>query len=163
MKSINLAAFTGSSSHRGTFDLSRPWLCGEYVYATDGAITIRVLAEDYGYINEPTGKVPQKFLDDLFAEVADLRIVSACPPRKPCGWCDGTGLVEFECDHCNQHNSQPCFACHVVFRDLHYGQRYMNLVHSLPGVRVRSHFTRSSGDMLAFRFDGGHGVLMPRG
>lgn len=160
------------------YAINRPWRQGEYVYATDGRILVRVqhqLCECGG----PDGKVPD--CEQVINPMAKVRDWEFPPPGVHCEECSGIGRRTAICSTCRgtgwyiiAGQMEPCFHeddceavqifacdnCRIEFEAARFAQWYMNLVRRLPNVRVGVIDKKDERAPLYFRFDGGVGVLM---
>jgi hypothetical protein len=168
---VDLLPFCGASPKRAYF--ARPVTAGEFTYATDGVIILRVPRGDA----EPTKDLPEIALEKPFEGIeaagfepllTKRKLPAAPEPKKvECYACEGS-KTEHGCPNC----TCPCERCggtgevtdidekvSTTVRGVTFDLRYVLLMLSLPGVEVA---TKADKDKpLLFRFDGGIGALMP--
>lgn len=172
------------------FNLATPWLSGDWVYATDGAIMIRVRHDLYPSAKEPDGKVPP--CDKALEPVAKVTKWKLPPKMRKCEHCRGVGRRLRVCDQCHgvgwllvngmlrrcddsdEHDfddEEPCYGetavvipcthCGVHFEGRKLRQWYMNLIRSIPDVRMGV-ASESPEEAVYFRSgEGIVGALMP--
>ena len=124
------------------FDQPQNW--GEYTYATNEAICVRVVRVGEYLLNENVATV----MDSLLG----MRAVkwSKMPRLKECMACGNTGLKNG--DRCDEPR------CGIMFGSCKIARRYANIIKSLPGVLWSEHRTK---DAIVFKFDGGgKGIVM---
>ena len=106
--SINLQRFCANSAADSRDYLYSPWRSGQWVYATNGHVIVRVPAKSAPEVAErDEGKLPKaaalfgKWMDDR-AGLEYLRV----PPMAAlnvCGGCDGAGVVRsIKCPDCEE-------------------------------------------------------------
>lgn len=151
-----------------------PFTRGEWTYATNGHIAVRVPKID-GVEILPEKHIPN--LESLFQSVGgnDFIALPWMPPLEECPLCSGTGIA-YECPECGgsgqvEYGSTGVSACRhcggtgakrdapTKVGDSHFDLFYLHLINGLPGAR----FSPGAGrmDMARFVFDGGEGILMP--
>ena len=137
-----------------------PFTRGEWTYATNGHIAVRVPKID-GVEILPEKYIPS--LEGLFQSVGgnDFIALPWMPPLEECQLCIGTGIA-YECPECDgegefEHgtHSYCCKEC----GGSHFDLFYLYLINGLPGAK----FSPGAGQegMACFVFDGGEGILMP--
>ena len=158
---VDLKKFCGTDTWR-TY-LHEPFSSGEYTYATDGHIIVRV--PRVAAIGEvPRTPNPEKIFAPMPADGWRTLRVALPPvaPPKECGSCyDG---FEHDCPDC----TFECYECKgtgfVVAKvsneigGVIFDLKYIRMIAELPGVEI----VITDGKSPAFfRFEGGDGVLMP--
>lgn len=147
--------------------LSKPFTAGEFTYATNGHIMVRLPKLDSIPKQTKEGvdwNAPLKGLDEAtFSPLSH----SAIPEHAlgECEKCDGRGSkhdcpdCECGCDGCNGSGfGYPKIS--TTIRGAIYDMRYVAMMLSLPGVEVAD---KTAKEMpLLFKFDGGVGAIMPR-
>lgn len=80
--------------------LRTPFLLGEFVYATNGHVAVRVPRDGLDYKEIENGKVRE--IGDLFAKSTrdTWTDIPTLPERIPCKHCNGSA-VQVECDDCD--------------------------------------------------------------
>jgi hypothetical protein len=173
---ISLDRFCGDEETRPY--LHQPFSYGEYTYATDGSIIVRVPRRDDVAGRDPTEPPTLGGVEALFF-AAEGRTFGPLPeyetlPEKPgvmephsdcegkgCGACEETGEIE------RGYRAETArFPVHDV------AAYYLDLIRSLPNLSVAFGKPLWKADLplgrkppadhaIAFRFDGGCGLLMP--
>lgn len=150
--------------------IGKPFSLGEYTYATNGHIAVRVPRDP----NVPEIEAPPK-IDACFARefnpLASRRALknpippAAAAKTKKCEECGGRG-VEHECHSCKC----KCWECEgsgwyeeIRYQSLEIGSRIFNVhavrkILTLPSVLFDAD---GKGKAIGFTFDGGEGMLMP--
>jgi len=137
----------------------QPWSRGDYTYATNGHVLIRVprLAD----VEDGTGPLPSPIQSvDALVQPADgaqwlpVPTVEMLAPV-PCGWCGGIGksFSECFCGGTGESNS----IVRVTVGEVDYQARYLALLCRLPHCEIAPNGLKTA----AIRFDGGVGALMP--
>ena len=168
--SIDLQAFCGDGEI--DFRIGSPFSKGEWTYATNGHIIVRVplvagLREDGPnadkiFENATKGDRPSLIL--VTPELPPLSDAQAVD----CDDCDGTGLVhdcpscDCKCEECSGtglcDGASPDKAVSVQIGDVPFACEYIRLVSALPGLRITRPIKEKPW---WFSFDGGEGILMP--
>lgn len=167
---IDLQKYCGDDKFRPY--LNRPFTVGEFSYATDGRIMVRVPRID-GW--DPPGidhawDGPFKGLEKaLFGPLAH----KALPPlpkstERECEDCEGRGKehdcpdCECDCENCDGSGREIITPeISTTIRGGIFNLKYVALMLELPGVLVQT--DRADGEApLLFKFDGGIGAMMPR-
>ena len=151
---IDLKPFCGIKDAR--WYLNGPFSLGEYSYATNGCVIVRVPRRPE-IAEVPEAPKPEK----LFAEHQ---------PDPAAKWFDVPELPKPEmkdCLYCNDDVGQPCEECNgtgkvekmrtVDIGDVHFQLKLLRLLKSLPNCKIIPH----RQDAIYFTFDGGDGLLMP--
>ena len=158
--------------------LTKPFSRGDWTYATNGHICVRVpRIEGVGEIKPVPGYKVYETAEGFFRDIPSEGF-KALPPVNlpdnsdaPCAECDGRGSAH-DCPSCQC----PCSDCDgtghlpaghgisVGIGGAIYHGRYIAQLQALPGVTVSppSKIIGISDYRAAFfRFDGGEGILMP--
>jgi hypothetical protein len=153
-------------------DLTRPYLMkpftiGEWTYATNGRICVRVPAMAEWPSIEKTIAAPELFAAPV-TEFRPLPKIEFPPPDEDdeCESCNGRGCehdcpdCECICEQCNGTGEVPPYSnVSVEIGNGIYAGRYIHLLQSLPSVEIGPPHKR---ERMQFRFAGGEGCLMPR-
>lgn len=147
--------------------LKQPWSRGDFTYASNGHVLVRVLRLTDVPENAATpdcekllAKTPE--CSD-FAPFPEFDISDA--PKVPCDICDGRG-TEHDCPDCG-HDCEECDGTgeieeiqSVTLFGAIYDTRYIKQIMTLPGLK----FSASPPKHVAARFifEGGEGLIMPR-
>lgn len=167
MNEQELQEFCGNSDTEPSRPyLHSPFSRGDFTYATDGRIMVRIArvasitrdAEQIKTLDKPLEGAENATYHCL--PTVDLPQVQ----KEPCSKCDGRGH-EHDCPDCECE----CVACdgsgHVWERTsvsigaAPFALRYVNKLQALPEVEVAD--DNKDGERLLFRFKGGVGSLMP--
>ena len=144
--------------------LQRPWRDGEWVYATNGHMIVRVPAESAPDVEARTSAQP-KNPPDMFRvaleQEGEFLLMPPLPEDVPCPTCAGTGEIDegiYGTDEC-----PSCFATKHTFTyfelgDSGFNLHYLRLLSALPQVRIRTQGTKTAAALI---FDGGQALLMP--
>lgn len=154
--------------------IKAPFTYGEWTYATDGRICVRVPKDDRNF-GETPGAPSRRAIETIFNDGRDALEEVAIPadlpevPFKPCEDCNGSGKVQIsqrvfmicdECDGCGDWRD-------IVGVDVGAGRfdtYYLRLIRELPNARLSVDKKRPGlGNSVPalFTFDGGEGRLMP--
>lgn len=147
----------------GNKDMRLPYSIGDYTYATDGMIFIKVprIAE---FQENPEAPDPEKI---EYGEVKAWYPVNIETPQMiTCFECLGEGTVYFETEY-NEYEIK-CKSCDGAGKmiprkpmDFHgtlFDQRYLFLLSKLPNCEIG---ITGPSEISPFRFDGGAGGIMP--
>lgn len=161
---IDLKPFCSNSSFRPV--LSQPFALGEYTFATNSHIAVRV-ARVVGSVDA----VGAPDMDKLFKDTSGIpwrplrKFKKPEPSSSPCESCDGRGH-EHSCPDC----TCVCGVCdgtglEIDSMSMFVGDRlfdveYVLLLAALPGIEVPDKFTPGHDGPMPFRFDGGDGLIM---
>lgn len=164
---IDLTPFCGTGELRPY--IKQPFSFGEFTYATNGHIIVRVGRRQ----DTPDGEVITESGILRAIRVADdacrftLLPVYVFPPADPdadCEKCDWRGVMhdcpdcDCVCGDCDGSGKREKKAS-LSFSGVAYDIRYLRQIASLPSIEVEA---SPSGDApLRFRFEGGIGALMP--
>lgn len=151
----------------------RPWSVGDYSYATDGTIIVRVpRLDDVPPPHDRTIEKTAAKIDEWMARLADAnrvpvpRIELPTPKSWCCDTCDGRG-TKHDCRSCDCE----CYDCDgtgrcqqpivVAWRGAYIAGQLWKLIAELPGSTiVASPPSPPIYDHAGFAFDGGVGVVM---
>jgi hypothetical protein len=169
MSSIDLSPFIGRDPFRPY--LTAPFSVGEFTYATDGIVIVRVarlknvdeLPKD-SVLKDPD-KVVAGAAKAFYASPPSYKLPPAPPADLDCETCAGRGKVhscpdcDCICDVCSGSGKQASETkVSTEFDGVNFGLRYLRKVLALPGIEFsKPHFP----EQMFFRFDGGVGALMP--
>jgi hypothetical protein len=144
--------------------LSRPFSLGEWTYATNGHIAVRVPRRPD--VPESETSIP---IEKLFADFAGWRtwakllpLDAPQPSDVPCSCYDGRlhdcPSCECNCPKCDGSGLAPLDAS-VGIGEAAFDAKYIRMIAPLPGLLVppAPHPT----DPMPFCFKGGEGILMP--
>jgi hypothetical protein len=147
----------------------KPFSFGEYTYATDGRVAIRVpRSPDVAEDDEAGLKI-----DALFAKVppCEFKVAPAIefPPREEadddCDRCEGRGLrhdcptCHCVCRHCEGTGKEPIwYEISFELEGVHFGGKYLYRLKGLPDLKFG---VPKDGKPMRFSFDGGDGLIMP--
>lgn len=152
--------------------LRRPFTKGDYTYATDGRIMVRVPADAAPFDPCDRADIPVEPPFVKLAEATFAKVEHGTLPLLPgdkqeeCDDCDGRGHehecpnCECKCDSCGGSGEQtvrPKISTEIAGCTINL--RYALMMLALPGVEVAQNGKK--GDPLLFRFDVGVGVVMP--
>lgn len=143
----------------------RPFRVGDWVFATTGAILVRVPAESAPDV-APLAQVrvpPNCAALVKKWEHQPAWAVGHVPPLRPlakCAACGGSGWYD-------ESDGDPCLWCYGLGYDrckvdiagIPFENVYLHKIAPLPNVLLRVH---GPTDPMVFTFDGGVGLLMPR-
>lgn len=164
---IDLQQFCGTDSTRAK--LAAPFPDGEFTYATDGRIIVRVSALDYPSLSESNAPrnvaTIQKWNHPAITDWRDL------PPGLPeddwreCKTCKGLG--DHYCETCEDWHD--CGKCDGAGRKYHIigiavgaskiDAKYLRKIATLPDAKIEN--PSEPNDAVAFKFTGGVGYVMP--
>lgn len=140
--------------------LQRPWRDGEWVYATNGHMIVRVPAEAAPDAEARTASQP-KNPPDMFRVALDQEgeflLMPPLPADIVCSFCNGGGADD-DGDECPE-----CFGTKHAFTffalgDAGYSLHYLHRLAVLPQARIRTHGTKAPAAVI---FDGGQALVMP--
>lgn len=164
------------------FYLAKPWRVGDYVYATDARIAVRVdpACWDGDLAGEGDGCQPK--MEPIFAGIAGVKEWAPLPKFPACEDCRGTGKAGRECESCagtgsrwckqctDEHECQCCEGVGVLydtcdFCPVPFGPKWVhrqlaNKLKSLPNVEWGSADDEPLTPVF-FRFTGGAGAVSP--
>jgi hypothetical protein len=163
---VDLHPFCGSDEIRPY--LMKPFSFGDFSYATNGHILVRVPKREG--VEPPDKKFnPDKPLADL-EKASFTAPIFKLPPQPAadteCEACDGRGY-EHDCPHCEC----TCHACagtgsqaaegnySTSYEGVNFALRYVRKMLALPGIEIAK--PRDKEAPLLFRFEGGVGAVMP--
>lgn len=158
---IDLQSFCDDDERRG-YGIGKPFSRGEYTWATDGKIMLRVPRRDDVPENDKAPRaecVWPKVAADAFQPLVNADLPD--PGRETCEVCEGRG-TEHTCPDC----SCKCKFCdgagtmeeEIAVELGDFGEilvHYAKLLLSLPGIAV----AEPADGIMQFRFDGGEGIM----
>ena|ERR1700722_9446675 len=160
---IDLKPFCGVDPFRSY--LHEPFSRGDYTYATDGCLCLRVSLRPQvkGHEKAPN---PEKLGWMSEAEFILLDIHLPADEDHECENCDGSGRehqcpdCECECPRCEGtgHLSSDRDGS-VEIRGIAFAMEYIRKILTLPGIAMARDTKATAATM--FRFKGGDGLLMP--
>ena len=163
---IDLRQFCSTDPDPKRANLRAPWTRGEYTYATNGWVALRVPAQADVPENPaaPNGARIFEQLPGASAQYVPLAPV-ALPLATACPDCFGTGLVACRCSTCDNEHVKPCTSCPVEKLRLGTGDNsavyngvWIRRLATLPGCEI---CPCGQGEPAHFRFEGGDGLIMP--
>lgn len=169
---IDLSKFCSRDKKREA--IKEPFSKGDWTYATDGYIAIRVPA--LPYILERKG-APDCERIFTKAEQDGPYVWVAVPEVKveieQCEYCDGTGIKDLlecgECDGDGSYEKPAAIRFAIAGREIGLNVIYLNLIRKeLPNPQigltekaVPNFFDYPYGEPVKISFNGGEGLLMP--
>ncbi len=154
-------------------NFKEPWTKGNWTYATNGKICIRVPAVDGVEENAFTPQADRLF-DTAFAPKQWSPVPKVEKPEQPkeieCDECEGSGKSdENQCEFCGKYpECEECGGSGKIMKPplvkkkeidgVIFDEKYLYLIQKLPGIEIG---VNSLPDASRFRFDGGEGLLMP--
>lgn len=160
---IDLQPFCGKDDPRAY--LNAPFSEGEFTYATNGHILIRVAkrADIIALPEQMKGRCAKMFWDNPWRELLPIPDV---PPAEilTCVYCDGAGKLDFgdkdleRCDECEGIGKWEPWKPGFPLGKAHFAQRYLRLLKALPDCKISANHASKPAP---FTFDGGCGLLMP--
>ncbi len=178
VKQFDLMPFCEASESM-RYAMDKPWRSGEYVYATDGRILIRVDWKRATNAVAPVGRVPDcESLIKVSSGIKDWQPLempidcNACENTsrelETCYQCGGSGKHKCDCGHAHQcgecsgrgrsRSNEYCKKCMVVLFGLSFQARYVRLVAAMPSVQVGVASNNRQGSVF-FKFTDGIGIL----
>lgn len=168
---INFRVFCASEKDNPL--LSEPFSVGNYTYATDGRIGVRLpLCNEVPEGDEMQAK-RAKALDRLFAVRLGVQTPEAFERQLPdppegddCERCEGSGMGHndcpcCDCDCCDCNGTGTCLPTQRIrFETFDVNVKHLRLVLALPNPKIAIDVSNGDGPLL-FTFDGGVGLLMP--
>jgi hypothetical protein len=149
-------------------ELSQPWSRGDYTFATEGHIMIRIprLPDVPEYIGKiDVGAVWPK---EMMAESCDIPDHTQ-PQFVNCPQCDGKGTCIYEagdppetCDCCDGYKMIPLYS-KIEINGVFFSDHLLSLIKDLPDIKIYPvKMTQSlTYPPSYFKFDGGDGLIMP--
>ena len=170
---IDLMQFCGTDDDPRLW-LQRPFGIGDYTYAANGHILVRVPRSDW-----PSADLPSEVLPASFPQVLEwldgspaMAPIPAIPPGpyyEKCFWCAGSGELQYDCcgDHIGECNEcEECEGDGVTEKKTYYrfgsrsfNARYLRMIKALPASQLAIDGPKMDGAL--FTFSGGRGVVMP--
>lgn len=148
--------------------LEQPWREGDYVYASNGKVLLRVLADDFSAVKERTGtpKMGTWDFDGIrgWQEWMTIPAVLPEPRTAECGACYGAG--EHACEKCGtNHDCGKCkgkgtreIAIPVEIGTAKIDAKQLRLLAKLPGILIEKRDDRAS-EPRTFKCDCGEGFV----
>jgi hypothetical protein len=168
---VDLQLFCGANEILRSW-MMEPFSIGEWTYATNGHIAVRVTRRpdvpENADATDPGQKIFAKTIGIECAHSIGLEL----PPERQetCSKCDGDGEDGFisECEDCDGRGyTSSDDDLSVEVRGAPFAAHYMRMIFALPNVKISDPITfafenpiHGHGSMLAFSFDGGEGRLM---
>lgn len=165
---IDLKQFCGEDVFRPS--LQSPFSRGEFTFATDGSVCVRVpRRDDVGDIKEAPN--PESLFhthkSNEHRALGRFDFPEDIDAKKECTHCKGSRLehdcpdCSCECEACDgtgEMSAAKNVSCSVG--GVWFAARYIRRIQTLPNLRIAS--TPKVGKAMHFVFDGGDGLLMPR-
>ena len=161
--------------------LYKPFTIGDYSFAGDGRILVRVPKMDFPPLVETDQtKLAVERITYYFAHDMSDGNYKPMPVEDEKGWGDECGdcegkkrITHLTCDTCGSTTDLKCeIACpacdgvgkilwqfEVIFNGQRLNAYYLRKLHSLPNVTIANSLDEMGH--LSFKFDGGDGRLMP--
>jgi hypothetical protein len=158
---IDLSPFCSTDATHSRYYIMQPWSRGDFTWATDGHILVRVSRRaNVPEVPKPpnTDQIMACHDGAEFAPLPDVVWPDPPPPEK-CNWCDGRGVYDNDpCDSCHGTGLGPSIVS-VGVRGAIFNAKYIRMIMALPSAEFS---IKPGADKPApFRFDGGLGALMP--
>ncbi len=147
--------------------IHKPFSRGEFTYATNGHVCLRVprIAE-YPEQEKPD---PTKLFSRHFNDGPKSQITVSIPPHKTileeCEYCDGRGHEHTcpdctcECMHCEEGMRDVAPKISVHIGNAIFDAKYIRQLLALPGLRFCA--DPPEREAAPFVFEGGDGIIMP--
>jgi hypothetical protein len=162
---IDLQQFCSTEESR--YYLMKPWSRGNFTWATDGHVLIRVARRD-GVEEQPKAPDAARIFTPDCETVAVLGLPNVIWPSDPppieCEACDGRGTRHecpdcmCKCDDCDGSGKLTVYAS-VSIRGGIFNASYVRKIATLPWVEFAE---RVEGERAVFRFEGGAGLIATR-
>lgn len=158
--SVDLKPFCGDNDIR--YYLNEPFSEGEFTYATNGHILIRVpRRDDIPEEKTMSDRAPKLFVDFAMQKSLDIPEVPA-PEMVDCECVTSNGdLSETEvlqkCEDCGGTFKVELWGVGIDLGDSRFALRYLRLLKTLPNCKISPNGQKQA----PFKFDGGDGLLMP--
>ncbi len=146
-----------------------PWSEGDWTYATDGRLLLRVPRLPDVPENEKAPKNIDKNIFDLNPITGNWQKIPSPLPAfgdgEKCDECKGSGQHEcrcgdqHDCGKCEGSGSLPSKSIAVEIGCHHVAHIYLHKIRDIPGIEICQSAT-SKAYALGLRFDGGDGRLM---
>ena len=150
--------------------MAEPFGIGEYTYASNGVILVRVPRSDWPSADLPSEVLPASFhriLKWLYDSPA-MAPIPAIPPGpyyETCFMCGGSGEVDYDCcgghiDECEECDGEGVTEKKTYYRfgSRSFDARYLRMIKALPDSRLAIEGPQMDGAL--FTFTGGRGLLM---
>jgi hypothetical protein len=142
--------------------IAKPFTWGEYTYATNGKVLIRVAARADVPVNFTSP--PEDAITQLLAAPSAQRDIQAFQPvpqpqdwiikSAGCDMCSGIGSTQLVCPHCGE--PVECPHCGVLIGGVLFRREYLRQLVTLPDAEIAV-----SSSFAGIRFNGGVGVICP--
>ena len=165
---INLTQFCERNAMR--LWLSEPFGVGEYTYASNCHILVRVPRSEWPSYYLPEEARPASFptllewLDGSPA-MAPLPAIPPGPFYEKCFMCSGSGEVDYDCcgghiGECDECDGEGVIEKHTFYRfgSRSFNARYLRMIQALPDAQLAIDGPKM--DAALFTFTGGRGLLM---
>jgi len=163
-----LGKFCDTDVLLGRVVLQHPWSLGDFTFASNGHIFIRVPRDESIPENEqaPKRMGPKKRqINDYLADEpkAWYPIPELHPKEQDCEECGGSGRIDFaginnRCQECSGKGKTPRHIG-VEVGGIPFSDVYLSWIAELPGAEIGP---MGPLEPARFRFKGGEGLLMPR-
>ena len=148
--------------------IARPFSQGDWTYATDGRVLIRVpRLDEVPEYDDSTRGVEKTIFDEEPITGWWMAIPSAMLPElmpaEKCSECGGDGMLDnpkSECWQCDGHGVIEPSAIPVKIGKHAVSHIYLHKLKTLPGVQI-CESAKGEMNVLGVRFDGGEGRQMP--
>lgn len=163
---IDLSIFCGRDESRPY--LLQPFSFGEFSYATNGHVMVRVprLPDVAEQTQKGKWDAPFEGLEQAAFSAPKFTLPKQPAQDTECEACDGRGFehdcpdCECTCSACDGSGSEAAEAnVSTSYEGAVFALRYVRRVLALPGIELAH--VKASDAPLFFRFDGGAGALMP--
>jgi hypothetical protein len=157
------------SKDQGRYYINKPWSRGDFTWATNGKILVRVPRRD-DVPEQPAAPDAARIFTPEFEEMAFSPLPAVDWPKDPppleCEVCDSRGTLHdcpdchCVCPNCDGSGNHPVEVS-VDVRGGIFSVKYMRMILSLPNVEFVQ--VASSGEKpTPFRFEGGFGLFAAR-
>ena len=148
--------------------MTEPFGIGEYTYASNGVILVRVPRSDWPSCDLPEvvrpASFPQirKWLNGSPA-MAPIPAIPPGPYYEKCFMCSGSGEVQSDCgdiEECEECDGEGVIEKHTFYRfgSRSFNARYLRMIQALPDSRLATYGPQTEAAL--FAFTGGRGLLM---
>lgn len=147
--------------------LHKPWSRGEFTYATNGYIIIRLPRLADVPENEKAPDPEEKVFPSIIDQIATKQIPEFNMPEienDECGWCEGRGTkhacrrCDCNCEQCNGTGNTLQKVSIELFGHI-FNAHYIKMIAILPNARLA--IGANYMMLTKFEFDGGMGAIMP--
>lgn len=165
---INLTQFCSDEDWREY--LHSPFSFGEYTYASNGCMAVRVARRDDAPEAGDKQIKPSETLVKIFSkaetrspEKLAIRMPDA-PKKIECERCEGSGHADHDCPNC-ECECEDCdgegsltLRQRVRFGSFDLDAKYLRMIWPLPELKIS--LEKDDGEPVFFTFSGGDGVIM---